>query len=698
MAKSQQGSYQLGIDVGGTFTDIVLFNEDKGTFTCVKTATTPQDPSVGLMNGLNKTGISFESIRRFVHASTFAVNLILERKGPKIGLVTTKGFRDVLELMREAKEEIYDFQCDKPQHLISRSLRVEVSERLDFQGKVIEPFNEKEAVEAVVYLKKREVEAIAVCFLFSFLDPTHELKMKHIIAQVYPGIEVTLSHEVLPEIREYERTSTTVINAYLKPNLAQYLNKLEKGVRQCGYRGDVFIFKSNGGITSLNMAKISPIDTISAGPAAGVIATEFVADLMGYPNVISVDMGGTSCDVSLIYGGSRSYTTEWEVEWGIPVKVPFIDVHSLGAGGGTIVWFDKAGALRVGPQSAGAFPGPVCYGHGGTEPTVTDSNLVLGRLNPDYFLGGDMRLSRSDAHEAIMTRIAQPMGCDVEHAAEGVLNIVDTNMIQAIRVISVERGFDPREFAMVAFGGAGAMHAVMLARALSIPTVLIPNLGGILSAFGLILADQRVDCMVSYPTHFATLEMDKLNELFASLEKKAVGEVLQSGFKGNVVVMRSADMRYVGQNFEINVHIPNKRLVESDKETIIDQYNRQYEKLYRFHTDEPRELLTLRVIAMGPTPKISLPRMDGSRKFNVEAPFNRDVVFGGKKLKCAIYQNLDSFVDKTIEGPLIIEKINSTVVVPPDSTVMSDTYGNLIIDTALRENTKRKVGNNDQSH
>jgi N-methylhydantoinase A len=447
--------HSIGVDVGGTFTDLVLIDDAAEGIRVAKTLSTPGDPSIGVRNALHGLQADLRMADKFVHATTVATNALIQRTGAKVGMITTQGFRDTLELMREDRQEVYSYQWDRPRPLVPRHLRVEVRERLNANGEVLVPLDEQSVIEVVKYLRARQVDAIAVCLLFLFLNCAHEARVRDIVTRIFPESYVSLSSEILPEIREYERSSTVAIDAYLKPIMDRYLAQLEKGVRAMGYRHDVSLFKSNGGVTSLQEARKSPVHLMASGPAGGVIAAKTVADIIGKGDVIAVDMGGTSFDASLIHRGKIPYTRATELEWGIPVRIPFVDVHSIAAGGGTIASYDQAGVLKVGPASAGASPGPACYGRGGRQPTVTDANLVLGRLDPAFFLGGAMPLFPEAAQKAIDTYILPHLGRGLADCAQGVLDVVNANMAQAVRVIRVEKGYDPREFALFAYGGAG---------------------------------------------------------------------------------------------------------------------------------------------------------------------------------------------------------------------------------------------------
>lgn len=679
--------YQLGVDVGGTFTDLVLFDEEKGEFICTKAPSTYPDPSIGILEALRKSRVPLKEVSRFAHATTFGINLVVQRKGVKVGLITTKGFRDVLEIMRESKGDIYDFRWRKPKPLVPRHLRMEVPERLNFRGEVIEPLDEAEVEKATAYLRERGVEGIAIVFLYSFMNPVHEKRARDVVKACYPEAYVSVSHEILPEIREYERSSTTVIDAYLKPRMDQYLTGLQTACEREGYRREITIFKSNGGITSLSQARQTPVNTISAGPAAGLIATVRLCEAIGRRNVISFDMGGTSCDVSLVHNGGFSQTTEWQIEEGIPVKVPFIDIHSIGAGGGTIARFEAAGVLKVGPESAGANPGPACYGLGGDKPTVTDANVVLRRIDPSYFLGGDMALQPERAVRAIEGEVARYLNTDVCEAAQGILDVVDSNMVHAIQLISVERGFDPREFSLFAFGGAGGAHACKLASELGMPEVIVPNRCGTFSALGLITADARIDLVQSLPGRLEELDMQKVSGVLDDMEGRARDELKRDNFRGEILVYRSADLRYVGQNFEVNVPLPAGALTEESKGEITNRFREKYSASYGMATNQPLQLLSVRMTVTGLIPPASMPRIgnNGSGDGRSGKPLGRrEVYFGGETISCPVYRDEALRPDQEIRGPVIVERRDSTIFVHPEYTLSVDPFGNLLMRSERR--------------
>ena len=674
--------FKVGVDVGGTFTDLLLLNEASGKIKVVKVPSNVQDPSIGVIDALLKSEVKMSEISNLIHASTVGINTVIQRVGAKVGLITTSGFSDVLELMREVKksdnQEIYDYDWDKPKHIVSRDLRIGVQERINHKGEIIKALDIDDAIKAVKYLKNMGVEAIAICFLFSFINPVHEIKMKEIVNQVYPEVVVSTSHEVLPEIREYERTSTVTVDAYLKPIMKKYYEKMSNSLKSIGYDKNISIFKSNGGITSIDIAHKSPVTTLQAGPAGGVMGMKYLIDIIKRQNVIGLDMGGTSADISLIHDYNITWTNEWEIEWGLPVRVPFIDIVSIGAGGGTIAWFDLGGTLKVGPQSAGSNPGPACYGLGGEEPTVTDANLVLGKLDPSYFLGGDMILDKELALKTIKDKIGKHIKGGIDYLATGIINVVNANMVQSIYAITIEKGLDPREFSLIAFGGAGPMHACNIAKELNIPEVIIPRYPGLGSAFGLTVADIRIDEINSYPCYFDDLEMEKLNKFFTSLEDKAINHLRNENYCKDFILTRTVDMRYIGQNFEISVPLPNGKLKDSDRKIILRNFANEYRKKFGQFRNEPIEIITLRVNVMGPSKMVGLSSIQSGDSQGALID-HREVIFSGKKISCPIFKGDLLQAGTSIEGPAIIEKMDSTVIVELKQKCIVDIFGNLLI-------------------
>ena len=672
----------IGIDIGGTFTDIVLLDSKGGTIELLKLPSTPGRLEEGVTRGLQELQqeVNLAEVERIVHGSTVATNALLEGKWARTALITTKGFRDVIEIGRQNRPNIYDLFVERPRPIVPRELRFEVTERLDYQGRTIKSLDEG-AIEGIAEeLLRREVKSVALSLLFSYANPEHERKIAEILGKRLK-IPITLSSEVLPEFREFERTSTTVVNAALRPVIGDYLEQLEKEAVRLGFKRGWQIMQSNAGITSSHGAESQPVKIVLSGPAAGVEGARFVGEQTGFHNLITLDMGGTSCDVSLIRDGKATTTTEGEVG-GYPIKVPMVDIHTIGAGGGSIAWIDKGRALRVGPQSAGAEPGPVCYGRGGQEPTVTDAHLVLGRLNPASPLGGLRGLDLEGAKRAIHERIAEPLGMNLEEAAQGILAVADANMERAIRVISVERGYDPRDFVLLAFGGAGPLHGAGLAAILGIPKILIPQTAGVLSAFGLLRTDLAHDYVQSLVREVSKIDLAKINKTYDLLKRKGREELLQEGVtEERIRYQPSLDMRYLGQSYELNLALPDHRLTQEELERLPEEFHERHQQVYGHAAPgEPVELVNLRLRAVGLMGKIEL-RGDRGGSLEEARRAARPVHFpkaGWVKTQVFVRESLPAGV--SLEGPAIIEGRESTIVIPPQMGASTDRFGNLIIE------------------
>jgi N-methylhydantoinase A len=690
------GRYRAGVDIGGTFTDLLLLDEHTGETIIGKILTTPGDPSVAVIHGLQallaERQLDPAAISATIHGTTLITNAIIERKGAKTGLITTQGFRDALEIAREKRYDIYDIFLENPEPLVPRALRREVAERLDETGHVLVPLNRMEVLDVVQELLRDGVEALAVVLLHSFRNPAHERIIREVVESEFASLTLSLSSDVMPEIREYERTSTTVANVYVKPIARRYLNKLRADVQQLGFRGDLYIMLSNGGITTCETASEYPIRLIESGPAAGALAASFYSQLKGLDHVISFDMGGTTAKICVIDQGRPMVTTEFEVARvyrfkkgsGLPVKVPVIEMIEIGAGGGSIARIDELGLLKVGPDSAGADPGPACYGLGGSEPTVTDADLVLGYLDPDYFLGGKMRLDRARAEEAIRKQIAEPLGVDLTRAAWGIHHVVNENMANAARIHLVERGRDQRRYSLIAFGGAGPVHAYQVAEKLKLRHIISPPAAGVTSAFGFLVAPMAFDFVQTYLTSLRGIDFAHLNTILAEMETRGRALLRQAGVAEDAVTaMRSADMRYLHQGFEINVPVPAGRLSVDDIPRLQEHFDHEYERLYkRLNPDVDVEALNWRVIVTGPRPTIQLAPAAGmqapveaARKGERPAYFPETSGY----LECPVYDRYQLAPGMLLRGPAIIEERESTVVVGPGAGVEVDAQKNVVI-------------------
>jgi N-methylhydantoinase A len=678
---------RIGIDVGGTFTDVVLVDDKTNTIHHTKTLTTPEDLTVGVFRGIKKVldlaSVGIEEVDHIVHGTTVGTNALIERKGARTGLITTKGFIDVLEIGRfqRPKEGLYDMMVDNPEPLVPRYLRKGVEERINSKGEVVKPLNEGSVREAVEFLITEGVESIAVSLLFSFMNPAHERRVREIIREINPETYVSLSCEIAPEFREYERTSTTVLNAYLQPILERYIDTLSNKLRKEYGIEDLRIMLAHGGIMPAETAKEHAVTIVNSGPVGGVLAGTFIGELTDNRNIITVDMGGTSFDICLIEKGVPVVTTEGKFE-GYPVKVPIVDVNFIGAGGGSIAWLDKAGMLNVGPESAGADPGPACYARGGTRATVTDANVVLGRISPESFLGGEMRLDMNLARRVI-SDLAEKMGMGVEETAMGILRVADARMEKGISVSSTEKGYDLREFTLIAFGGAGPLHAVQIASDLRIPRVIIPPLPSDFSALGLLVADIKHDYVRSYIVDEDSVDFGLLQTYFAELESMGKEQLSKEGVDERQMEIRwSMDMRYLGQSYELN--IPIKRGLKFSKKTfdeIVEKFHQQHQQKYEYSSrDEKVELVNLRVTAIGKTPEIKLKKLEkGSRSPQKALKEEREVYFR-EFIRVPVYDRDLLLSGNVLEGPCVIEEKFSTTIIHEGSKGIVDDYGNILIE------------------
>lgn len=664
----------LGVDVGGTFTDFLLWQED-GSVRVYKRPSTPQEPSQGVLAGLAEMSVQPQTV---VHGSTVATNALLERKGAPTALITTQGFRDVLVIGRQARPKLYELHPRRPPPLVPDEWRLEVAERLDHQGHVLQPLDRQQAESLVERVVAGGIEALAVCLLFSFLSPEHEAAIAEFARQ--RGLFVAASHEVLPEYREYERTATTVVNAYIGPVISRYLGRLDAGLRERGVEY-LRIMQSGGGSAAPAAVARLAVHTVLSGPAGGVAGAFELARRAGFDQVITFDMGGTSTDVSLCPG---RILTQVEAHVGdLPVRVPAVDVHSVGAGGGSIARVDEGGALRVGPESAGADPGPAAYGRG-KLPTVTDAHVLLGHLVPQQFLGGRMALHK-DRAAFVLARLAAEMGVDPVQAAVGVLRVADANMERAIRVISVERGYDPRRFALVAYGGAGPLHACALADSLRIPRALVPPFPGVVSAFGMVLAPPTKDLsqavLLSVPARPCsqwTAVAERLRQELARLHERGVREMAAEGFVADVLTMEvGLDVRYVGQSYELAVPVD-----DLSPDHFLPRFHALHRERYgHANPDRDAEVVTLRLRVRSAAPSVALPKLPGGSADATTALIGRQAAwFGGRQRRTAVYSRDLLRAGNRIDGPAVIVQMDATTLVPPGWRAEVDAVGNLILE------------------
>ena len=675
---------RVAVDIGGTFTDLVAYDEDTHELTSVKTPSTPPGFIDGVMSALDKAGIEPAEVTGFKHGSTIATNAIIERRGARTGLVTTKGMRDVLGAGRANRPDLFNSNWDPSPPLVQRRNVLTVDERIDYEGNILHELDEGGVRDAARKLQKREIQAVAVAYLNAFMAPEHERRTKEILVEeLGEEVRVCTSAEILPEIREFERTSTAAANAYLMPVIERYLDELVRALRAWGYDGDVLVTHSGGGVMSAQAAGQVPARICHSGPAGGVVGGALVGKSAGIPSVITFDMGGTSADLSLVYEGRPSIASEWRVDWNIPILFPAVDLVAIGAGGGTIAWVDAGGSLRVGPQSAGADPGPACLNRGNDQPTITDAHLYLGRLEPASYLGGDLEIHPELAQQAI-ARLAGQLGLSEAETASGILRIANASMTAATHLISVQRGWDPREFALVAGGGAGPLHAVAIAQDLGIPTVVVPPTPGVTSALGILQVDLRHDLLRSVLKQAHQIEPAELVAVFEDLraEARAVLEREQAG--GDKHVELSLDVRYYGQTPYMNLILDE---VPSDRaaiDAVVERYGEAYEKEfgYRFDRDLATvEFVNARAAAIGLTGDAEL-QLAARRNGRAEPHRTRSVFFEERNdfVDTPIHDRTALGPGTTVAGPAVIEQADATVLVPPGTTVEVDGYLNLLID------------------
>ena len=668
---------RVAVDVGGTFTDICILDDATGELRVEKTASTPDDPMQGILTGIGQAGVDLSQVALFSHGTTVATNALITRRLPRTAMICTKGFRDVIEIRRGNKEDLWDTYKDVVKPYIPRRDRLTVPERTRQDGEIITPLDEDAARDVARILKRRGVEAVAVCFMNAYVNGENERRMKAILAEAMPDIPVSISSEVMPEIFEHERFSTTVANAALSPKVVSYTTRLSEKLAEDGYQRDLLLLHSGGGVMTPASVKDYAARLAGSGIAAGAIASRHIAMLCGFKNSIGLDMGGTSTDVSLAYDGQSTTTKDWYVEYGYPIRFPAIEVLTIGAGGGSLAWQDEAGSLRNGPQSAGANPGPACYGNGNTQATNTDANVVLGRLGTSL-AGGKITLDAGLADAAVADTVAKPFGISNAEAAHSIIQVANANMSDAVRLISISRGFDPRDFALVAFGGAGALHGVEVARELAIPTVIVPPSPGVTSALGCLLVDIQHDYSESYLAAVADADTADVEAAFARLEKDALERLAHEGVAPeNILLQRTIDMMYQGQWRSLAVSVPSPL---TDMDALVESFHQEHDREYNFRRDEtPVGIFRINLKAVGTVPKAGLaehaptgttptPRETRDVWFTPDAAiatpvFDRDALPSGLSLP----------------GPAVIEQLDSTVLIPPGSTAEVDKHLNIII-------------------
>jgi N-methylhydantoinase A len=674
-------TYHVAVDIGGTFTDLVALDDETGAVEVSKSASLARDPIKAVSRVIEKTGIPPEGIELFIHGTTVTTNALLERRGTRVAFVTNRGFRDTIFIQNANRRDLYSLGWRKPRPLAARYDCLEVDCRIDSRGCEVLPLAAADVAEVVEHVRREEIRSVAISFLFSYLNPTHELQLAERLRAELPEISISLSHEVYPRWRENDRGHTTIADAYLKPMFARYTENLQDGLARAGSSARLLVMKSNGGVVEGQTAAEQPANYLVSGPVGGVLGGAHFAALAGLDQIMTIDIGGTSCDVSLISGGQLRHTADFEIEFGMPVRAPMVDIRTIGAGGGSIAWIDAGGLLRVGPQSAGSLPGPACYGQGGEEPTLTDANLVLNRLNPANFCGGEIRLHPELARAAV-SRVSEMLGQSPEETAQAVIDLADHNMVDALSVISVERGIDPREFTLVAFGGAGPLHAVDIAAILGINRVLVPPYPGNTSAYGLLTAGLRTDLETTLLVRSDDPDvLTKLNEALVPLRKRTVATLRREGFKGEPEVEQRLEMRFYGQNYHREIPIASGAPIDmQDLVAALDAFHLDYATFYGYDLeDEVVEIVGLIVTAIGtrrgPTGSFRVPAGGEALESSRPVYFSR----GGFQ-ETAVVQREALRAGDVREGPIVVEEALSTTLVPPGSRLSVHTSGSLLVD------------------
>jgi len=675
-------SWRLGVDTGGTFTDVCLFDTESHEIVVAKVCSTPDDPGSAVMDGvrailarhagLDDESFSLDKVDYFAHGTTVATNALLQEREVPTGLITTRGFKDLLELGRQKRPKLYDFTAQKPVPLVSRDLRLEVTERIRYDGFVVEGADDDEIRSRVKTLQVAGVEAIAVCFLYSYLNPKHEDAVRRIVKEEYPGVFLSVSHEVLPEFREFERLSTTVVNAFLGPVMQRYLARLQENLRAAGLSVEPKVTQSNGGVMTFDYAQQMPVRTLLSGPSTGVVGAAKIATQVGHPNIITFDMGGTSSDVALVRNG-RPTSSNGIVLDGRPVRAPMLDINTVGAGGGSIAWIDSGGHLKVGPQSAGAEPGPACYGLGNEEPTVTDANVALGILNQETLLGGTMPIDASLSFRTV-ERLGRKLGLSACETAQGIISVVTANMARAIRVISVQRGYDPADYALIAFGGAGPLHSARLAAELGMNHTIIPQYPGAMSALGMLMTELRTDYTATEIKLLSEDNLPRVTRLLDTLETQAHEWFAQEVTNGERTSLRRViDIRYRGQNYELGEEVPQGSPDSSWLRQVADNFHDAHERRFGYNNpDETIELVTFRIEARVEVPQASFTHFEEEPSpLALEPAAYRRVYLPEHKdyIECPVYERRDLQPGHQLTGPCVIEQYDSTTLVLPNQMV-----------------------------
>lgn len=675
---------RVATDIGGTFTDLVYVDEN-GTIGVAKSNTTPPNFEKGVLDVIKKSGVDQIPLTMFIHGTTVIINALTERKGAKTGLITTKGFRDVLEIARGNRPDLFNVNYQKPAPFVERHLRLEVSERLTYKGEVLSALNLDEVKECVEHFKNEGVEAIAVSYLHSYVNPTHEQQTVQLIKELWPEVKVTASSDITQEWREYERTNTAVLNAYVQPAATTYINRLENELKAQIEIEQRYIMQSNGGTTKFEKAKEAPINMVESGPVAGIFGAAVLGEMIDEKNIIAFDIGGTTAKCSLIENGEVKVSTDYYIEKdnrhaGYPIKTPVVDIVEIGNGGGSIAWIDQAGSLKVGPQSAGAFPGPVAYGQGGTEPTTTDANLLTGRLSSKNF---DYDVNLDAVKDALETKIGNHFDISPEEAALGIIRIANSNMLNALKLISIRKGYNPQDFTLLAFGGGGSMHAPALALELGVKKVVVPIASPVFSAWGMLMTDLRHDYIQTYIKRMNELTMEEINQSWTDIENNAFRHFEEEGMAAeNVEFHRFADMRYLGQEHTVKVPVSNGSWTEADKLKAIEVFHQLHEKNYTFKLEDAQtEIVNLHVTAFGKVEKPTISKQIKEGSITDALKEERPVYYENDGwVTTPVYDRDKLPTNKVLAGPAIVEEKAAVTVIYKQQKLYLDEYGNIIIE------------------
>lgn len=679
---------RVATDIGGTFTDIVYIEAD-GTIRFNKSHTTPPNFEQGVVDVIKKCPLDPRSIQDLTHGTTVVINALTERKGAKTGLITTKGFRDILEIGRGNRPDLFNFNFRKPESFVPRYLRLEVEERLDYQGNELIPLNEEDVRKCLEVFKGEGVEAIAVVYLHSYVNAAHEMRTEELIAELWPEVEVTASYSVSKEWREYERSTTAVLNSYVKPTAKKYIDRLYGMLETMDIRCPKYIMQSNGGTTTFEKAKELPINMVESGPVAGIFGAAMLGKMLGEDKIIAFDIGGTTAKCSLVDGGEVKTTTEYKIEKtgrfpGYPVRVPVVDIVEIGNGGGSIAWIDNTNSLRVGPQSAGALPGPVAYQKGGTEPTTTDANLVVGRLSKKNF---DMDVDLDQVRSVIEAKVGRPYGLNAEEAAMGIIRVANSNMLNALKLVSVRKGYDPREFTLVAFGGGGPMHAASLAKELNIKKVVIPLAASVFSAWGMLMTDLRSDDIQTYNARLIDPDYEAINGEWRKLEEKAYRDNAEKGVsRENIYFVHYLDMRYIGQDHTVKVRVPAGDMTPANLADFIEAFHKEHELNFSFRLDDSGvEIVNMHLASFGRVEKVPVKILAAKPYTLAEAVLERrPVIFEGTgQAETPVYDREKLSPGLEIKGPAIIEEVSVSTVIEPGMTARIDDFGDIIMETGV---------------